>query len=94
MPKETARLLEAWRQAERAAAAAQNAEDHAKEAAEAAGKAAEAATLAAEDTGVTVDEAVAATKGARNAYHEREAEVSKGATGDRVAPPRGLAEPS
>ena len=95
MPRETARLLEAWRQAERAAGAAHLALEHSKEAAEAAAKAADAARLAAEDAGISVDEADVVAKGARTAYHERQAEVGgQGANADRVAPPQGLAEPS
>lgn len=95
MPKETARLLAAWRQAERAASAAHSVLDHAKEAAEASAKAAEAARLAAEDAGFSVDEADAVAKGARNAYHERASEVGgREADADRTAPPQGVAEPS
>ncbi len=74
--KETSRLLDAWRHAERAAAAAHNAADHAKEAAEAACKAAEAATLAAEDAGVSVNAADSVATGANGASHNHEAELA------------------
>ena len=64
------------------------------EAAEAAAKAAEAARLAAEDAGVSVGEADTVARGAKHAFHEREAEVGKEANGDRATPTQGLAEPS
>lgn len=73
--KETARLLEAWREAERASRAARLAAEHALEAAEAAGRAAEAARIAAEDAGVSVEAADRVTSGAKHAYHEHEADV-------------------
>ena len=52
--KEASRLLEAWREADRAASAAHQAAEHAQEAAEAATRAAEAAMVAAQDAGVSV----------------------------------------
>lgn len=73
--KETARLLEAWREAERASGAARLAAQHAQEAADAAGRAAEAARVAAEDAGVTVEAADRVTSGAKHAYHEHEADL-------------------
>jgi hypothetical protein len=73
--RDTARLLEAWREAERAAGAARLAAEHAQEAADAAAKAAEAARLAAEDAGVSVAAADRVATGAKKAYHNHEAEL-------------------
>ena len=93
MPKETARLLEAWREAERAAGAARLAAQHAQEAADAAAKAAEAARIAAEDAGVTLDAADVAAGHARDAYHEREGQVRGGEEASRSKePPQGLGQ--
>ena len=75
MARETSRLLEAWRQAERAAGAARQAAEHALEAAEAAERSAEAAKRAAEDAGVTVEAADQVASGAKKAYHNHEAEL-------------------
>lgn len=75
MPKETSRLLEAWRQAERASGAAHLALEHAQEAADAAAKSAEAARLAAEDAGISVEAADLVAGGAKKAYHNHEAEI-------------------
>jgi hypothetical protein len=73
--KETLRLLEAWRAAERAAGAARLAAEHAQEAADAAELSAEAAKRAAEDAGVTLEAADLAAGGAKKAYHNHEAEI-------------------
>ena len=86
--KETARLLEAWREAERAAGAARLAAEHAQEAADAAARAAEAARLVAEDAGVTVVAADRVASGAKHAYHEHEADVVDAKERER---PKGLA---
>jgi hypothetical protein len=75
MPRETARLLEAWREAERAAKAARRASELAREAAEAATKAAEAARVAAEEAGVTVHLAEGVAEQAKTAYTVRSEEV-------------------
>lgn len=76
MAKETPRLLEAWREAERAAAAARQAAEHAQEAAEAATMSAEAARVAAEDAGLTLEAADRVASGAKKAFHNHEAEMS------------------
>jgi hypothetical protein len=94
MPIETARLLEAWRQAERAAGAAHLAAEHAMEAAEAAAKAAEAARLAAEDAGVSVEEADLVARSAKDAFHQRAAGAGDQADAGGANPPQGLAQPS
>ena len=73
--RETARLLEAWREAERASHAARIAAEHAQEAAKAASKAADAARLAAADAGVTLEAADVVAGNARDAYHEHETDV-------------------
>lgn len=75
MAHETSRLLEAWREAERAAGAARLAAEHALEAAEAAMKSAEAAKRAAEDAGVTLEAADRVAGGAKKAYHNHEAAI-------------------
>lgn len=75
MANETSRLLEAWREAERAAGAARLAAEHALEAAEAATRAAEAAKRAAEDAGVTLEAADRVAGGAKKAYHNHEAAI-------------------
>lgn len=75
MPKETSRLLDAWRQAERAAGAARLAAEHAQEAVDAAERSAEAARLAAQDAGLSLEIADAAATGAKQAFHERESEI-------------------
>ena len=82
VPRETARLLDAWREAERAAGAARMAAEHAQEAADAAAsaadaaaKAAEAARIAAEDAGLSLEEADRVAGGAKKAYHDRETEL-------------------
>ena len=91
--QETSRLLELWRQAERAAAAAHLVLEHAKEAAEASARAAEVAKLAVEEAGIIVDEADASAMGARDAYHEREADVDAEAATKRFkGAPGGLGE--
>lgn len=84
MARETSRLLEAWREAERAAAAAHQAALHAQEAAEAATKAAEAARLAAEDAGVSVEAADRVATGAKKAFHNHEADISAEEEKDRA----------
>ena len=89
--RETGRLLEAWREAERASSAARIAAEHAQDAAEAASKAAKAARLAAEDASVTLDAADIATGHARDAYHEHEAEAHAQA-GEESRPPSALGE--
>ena len=79
MPRDlTASLLTAWREAERAAATARVLADHASEAAEAAQRAAEAARLAAQDAGISLEAADTALGKARDAFHEREADVAAG----------------
>lgn len=75
MARETARLLEAWREAERAAGAAHLAAEHAREAAEAATHAAAPARPAAEDAGVTVNAADRVATGAKKAYRNHEAAI-------------------
>lgn len=75
MAKETSRLLEAWREAERAAGAARQAAQHAQVAAEAAANAAAAARVAAEDAGLTLEVADRVASGAKKAYHTHEAEI-------------------
>lgn len=75
MPKETSRLLEAWREAERAAGAARQAAEHALEAAEAAERSAEAAKRAAEDAGVSLEAADRVATGAKRAFHDHEADI-------------------
>lgn len=93
--KETARLLEAWREAERASGAARLAAEHAQEAADAASRAAEAARIAAEDAGVSVDAADRVASGAKQAYHEHEASVIEAEEPDRPkGVPGGLGEMS
>ena len=100
MPRETARLLEAWREAERAAGAARLAAEHAQEAAsaaadaaDAAAKAAEAARIAAEDAGLSLEAADLVAGGAKRAYHEREAELLEKEEGQRSkGAPGGLGE--
>jgi hypothetical protein len=76
MPRDTARLLEVWREAERAASAARIAAERAREAAEAAAAAAEAARIAAEDAGITLEVADTVAGSARNAYHAHAHEVA------------------
>lgn len=75
MANETSRLLEAWRQAERAAGAARQAAEHATEAADAAELAAEAARRAAADAAVSLEAADRVAGGAKKAYHNHEAEI-------------------
>ena len=95
MAKETSRLLEAWREAERAAGAAHLAAEHAHEAAEAATRSAELARQAAEDAGVSVEVADRAASGAKKAYHNHEAEMIEAEGEERSrGVPRGLGEPS
>jgi hypothetical protein len=72
----TGNLLAAWREAERAAAAARSLAEQAKEASAAADAAAEAAKVAAEAAGVSLDAADVAVGKARNAYHRRAEEVA------------------
>ena len=102
MPRETARLLEAWREAERAAGAARMAAEHAQEAADAAASAADAAANAAEaaravaeDAGLSLEAADRVAGGAKKAYHEREAELLDQEEKDRSkGVPGGLGETS
>lgn len=75
MAKETSRLLDAWREAERAAGAARQAAEHALEAADAAERSVEAAKQAAEDAGVSLEAADRVASGAKIAYHTHEAEI-------------------
>lgn len=75
---DTARLLEAWREAERASVAARTAAEHASEAARAAARAAEAARIVAEDAGAVVDAADVVMTRAREAFHARETDVAGG----------------
>ena len=93
--RDTSRLLEAWREAERAAGAARLAAEHAQEAADAAAKAAEAARVAAEDAGVSLEEADRVAGSAKKAYHNHEAEIID--QDERNRPkgvPGGLGEPT
>ena len=93
MAKETSRLLDAWRAAERAAGAARLAAEHAQEAAEAAQLATEAARRAAEDAGVTLEAADVAAGGAKKAYHNHEADIIEAENKERArGVPGGLGE--
>ena len=95
MARETSRLLDAWRAAERAAGAARLAVEHAQVAADAAVIAAEAAKRAAEDAGVTLEAADEAAGGAKKAYHNHEAEVLAAEDKERAkGVPGGLSETS
>ena len=94
LAKETLRLLEAWRAAERAAGAARLAAEHAQEAADAAELSAEAAKRAAEDAGVSLEAADLAAGGAKKAYHNHEAEIIEAEDKERAkGVPGGLGEP-
>ena len=73
--KETSRLLEAWREAERASAAARQAAEQAQEAVEAASSATEAAREAAEDADEAVEAVDRVATGAKKAFHIHEAEI-------------------
>ena len=92
MAKETSRLLEAWREAERAAGAARQAAEHALEAAEAAERSAEAAKQAAQDSGVSLEAADRVASGAKKAYHNHEAEILADGEKHRGRVPGGVAE--
>ena len=73
----TGNLLAAWRAAERAAELARKLAAHATEAADAAAAAADAARQAAQDAGISLDRADVAVGKARDAFHEREADVAE-----------------
>lgn len=73
--KETSRLLDAWREAERAAGAARQAAEQAQEAVEAASSATEAAREAAEDAGEAVEAVDRVATGAKKAFHTHAAEI-------------------
>ncbi len=92
MARETSRLLDAWRAAERAAGAARLAAEHAQEAVEAAERSAEAARRAAEDAGVTLEAADEAAGGAKKAYHNHEADVIEAEDRERAKRLPGLGE--
>lgn len=93
MWKDTSKLLEAWREAERAAGAARLAAEHALQAADAAARAAEAVRQAAEDAGVSLEAADQVAGTAKKAYHNHEAEILEGKEKDRPkGVPGGLGE--
>jgi hypothetical protein len=77
----TAELLEAWRKAQRASDAARRASEIANEASIAAAEAAAAARRAAEAAGLTLDATDTATAAAKDAYSEREHQVSTAGEG-------------
>lgn len=81
----TGNLLKAWREAERAADTARTLAGLANRAAEAATAAAEAARQAAADAGINLDKAGVAAGKARDAFHQREADVAAHQVDDRDA---------